>query len=187
VTARGRTAALPGARRACAAGTRKTPSIWPTTTVVGSGRTATSSGLRTAAIASESTTTPTIGSEGEPTPGGAIGSGEPRIRTMWTPAGQQPPLSGAEAISGDPEVRREPAQFADRWRRLAPGELRMPARRQGAPLLCMGSTSDGGMAWGRDEIRRVSGATELHVASTAANAAGAAQRCFPLRRFRGAS
>jgi hypothetical protein len=83
---RGAMAALRGARRACAAGTRRTPSTQPTTTAAGSGRTRRRGGFRTAAIGS--------GNEpGSPTCLPELTSGErarmatgPRSRSLEAPS-----------------------------------------------------------------------------------------------------
>jgi hypothetical protein len=86
--ARGRTAAFRSAGRACAAGSRRTPSTWPRTPAAGSRPIGKSIEPTTAAIASERARTPNTVSEGEPTLDGAIGCDEPRTPT--TGSGDEP-------------------------------------------------------------------------------------------------
>jgi hypothetical protein len=74
--------AMQGLRPSLAAGARGL--TWPSLIVVGSGGTGTSSALRIAAIASASARTPSIGSDGEPTPAAVIGRGAPRTPGTWS-------------------------------------------------------------------------------------------------------
>jgi hypothetical protein len=91
------------ARGACAAGKRRTRSAWPTTTAVGSRRTRKRSEPRRGATGSGSATTPSIESEGEPTPADAIGSGEPRTQSIGS---ADEPTTAAIGSDNEPDSRR---------------------------------------------------------------------------------
>jgi hypothetical protein len=105
VIARGRTAASRSAKRAFAAGSRRTRSSWPTTTAAGSRRTGTRSEPSSGATGSGSATTPSIESEGEPTPADAIGSGEPRTPSIGSADEPTTAAIGSEGEKSMPDRR----------------------------------------------------------------------------------
>jgi hypothetical protein len=101
-------AELRGARLASVAGSGKTRSTWPSTTISGNGRTGTSSALRIAATGSVSARTLSFESEGEQTPGAAIRSAEPRSPTMWRGGERTTAAIGSESEPASRTRRSRP-------------------------------------------------------------------------------